>query len=143
MGDAGIIRGERPAPWPVFEDWELPIYERVSVGLPWVAPAVPVDRELAGGEVLDFGGGAHVIAIPGHTEGSIAIYLPEHRVLFTGDTIANVGQLTLGVFNQDRVQTVAAFRRLAELDVELACLGHGEPILSGAGEQLRAVVATL
>jgi glyoxylase-like metal-dependent hydrolase (beta-lactamase superfamily II) len=142
-GDAAIIRGERPAPWPIFADWERPIYEQVSPGLPWVAPAVPVDRELAGGEVLDFGGGAHMIAIPGHTEGSIAIYLPGHRVLFTGDTIANVGQLTLGVFNQDRVQTVAAFRRLAELDVEIACFGHGEPVLSGAGERLRAVAATL
>jgi glyoxylase-like metal-dependent hydrolase (beta-lactamase superfamily II) len=142
-GDVDIIRGERPAPFPVLEDWERPIYEQVSVGLPWVAPAVPVDDELAGGEVLDFGGGAEVIAIPGHTEGSIAVYLPAHRALFTGDTVANVGQLTLGVFNQDRAATVASFKRLAELDVEVACFGHGEPIVSGAGERLRAVAATL
>ena len=56
--------------------------------------------------MLDFGGGAEILAIPGHTEGSIAIHLPRHGVLFTGDTIANVGAVMLGTFNQDRAQTV-------------------------------------
>ena len=86
---------------------ELPIYERVSAGLPIAAPPVPVDRELRDGDVLDFGGGAHVLAIPGHTEGSVAVHLPEYGVPFTGDTIANVGSVMLGTFNQDR-----AYRRV-------------------------------
>jgi glyoxylase-like metal-dependent hydrolase (beta-lactamase superfamily II) len=128
---------------PVFEDWEIPIHQQVAAGLPEVADPVPVDRELHDGDVLDFGGGARVLSIPGHTRGSIAIHLPEHGVLLTGDTIANVGTLMLGTFNQDRAGTVASFRRLAELDVETACFGHGEPILSGAGTRLREVAATL
>jgi len=49
----------------------------------------------------------------------------------------------LGVFNQNRAQTVAAFQRLAALDVETACFGHGEPISSGAGDRIREVAATL
>lgn len=142
-GDAAIVRGEADMPLPVFEDWEIPIHERVSVGLPAVAPPVPVDQELADGDVLDFGGGAHVLAIPGHTEGSVAIHLPRHGVLFTGDTIANVGTVMLGTFNQDRTRTVASFRRLAVLDVETACFGHGEPIPAGAGDRLRERAATL
>jgi glyoxylase-like metal-dependent hydrolase (beta-lactamase superfamily II) len=142
-GDAAVIRGETDMPPPVFEDWEIPIYERVSVGLPNIAPPVPVDRDLSDGEVLDFGGGAHVLAIPGHTEGSIAVHLPEHGVLFAGDTIANVGSVMLGAFNQNRARTVASFQRLAALDVETACFGHGEPITKGAGDQLRRVGATL
>ena len=85
-GDAAVISGEADMPPPVFEDWELPIYERVSAGLPAVAPPVAVDQELHDGDVLDFGDGAHVLEIPGHTEGSIAIHLPAHGVLFTGDT---------------------------------------------------------
>src|SRR5690242_4249640 len=60
----------------------------------------------------------HILEISGHTEGSIAIHLPSHGVLFTGDTIANVGTVMLGAFNQNRARTVASFRRLAELDVE-------------------------
>ena len=121
----------------------MPIYQRVSAGLPDTAPPVPVDRELVDGDVLDFGGGAEVLAIPGHTVGSIAIHLPRDGVLFTGDTIANVGIVMLGTFNQDRAQTVASFRRLAALDVETACFGHGEPITSSAGDRLREVAEQL
>jgi glyoxylase-like metal-dependent hydrolase (beta-lactamase superfamily II) len=142
-GDVDAIRAGSAVPPPVFEDCEIAIYQRVSVGLPDVSPAVPVARELADGDVLDFGGGAEVLAIPGHTEGSIAIHLPRHGVLFTGDTIANVGSVMMGTFNQDRPRTVASFQRLAALDVETACFGHGEPISSGAGVRVREVAATL
>jgi glyoxylase-like metal-dependent hydrolase (beta-lactamase superfamily II) len=142
-GDAAAIRTGAAVPPPVFEDWEVPIHQRVSAGLPDTAPPVPVHRELVDGDVLDFGGGAEILAIPGHTEGSIAIHLPRHGVLFTGDTIANVGTVMLGTFNQDRARTVASFHRLATLDIETACFGHGEPLLSGAGDRIREVAATL
>jgi glyoxylase-like metal-dependent hydrolase (beta-lactamase superfamily II) len=142
-GDAAVIRGEADMPPAVFEDWEIPIYERVSAGLPRTAPPVHVDRELIDGDVLDFGGGAQILALPGHTEGSIAVYLPEHGVLFAGDTIANVGSVMLGTFNQDRARTVASFQRLAALDAETACFGHGEPIASGAGGPISRAAATL
>lgn len=141
--DSPYIRGDAELPPPVFEDWEVPIHERVSADLPRTAPPVPVDRELRDGDVLDFGGGAHVLAIPGHTEGSVAIHLPSHGVLFTGDTIANVGAVMLGAFNQDRPRTVASFKRLAALDVETACFGHGDPIDTSAGDRIREVAATL
>jgi glyoxylase-like metal-dependent hydrolase (beta-lactamase superfamily II) len=142
-GDAAAVRTGAALRPPVFEDWEVPIYQRVSANLPDTAPPVPVDRDLVDGDVLDFGGGAEILAVPGHTEGSIAIHLPRHGVLFTGDTIANVGTVMLGTFNQDRAQTVASFRRLAALDVETVCFGHGEPIGSSAGTKLREVAATL
>ncbi|ORB68720.1 MBL fold metallo-hydrolase [Mycolicibacterium tusciae] len=142
-GDATEIRNGTAMPPPVFEDWEIPIHQRVSAGLPEAAPPVPGLVELHDGDVLDFGGGAEILAIPGHTDGSIAIHLPSRGVLFTGDTIANVGTVMLGTFNQDRAQTVAAFQRLAELDVETACFGHGEPIISAAHTRIRDTAATL
>jgi glyoxylase-like metal-dependent hydrolase (beta-lactamase superfamily II) len=142
-GDAQVIREGAAMPPPVFEDWEIPIHQRVSAGLPEAAPPVPALRELQDGDVLDFGGGAQILAIPGHTDGSIAIHLPRHGVLFTGDTIANVGTVMLGTFNQDRAQTVASFKRLAELDVETACFGHGEPITASARTRIRDTAATL
>ncbi|HKP43597.1 MBL fold metallo-hydrolase [Mycobacterium sp.] len=101
------------------------------------------DRELRDGDVLDFGGGAEVLSVPGHTEGSIAVHLPRHGVLFTGDTIANVGTVMLGTFNQDRAQTVASLQRLGDRGVETACFGHGEPISSQARARIREVAATL
>ncbi|EHI13495.1 MBL fold metallo-hydrolase [Mycolicibacterium thermoresistibile] len=142
-GDTDAIQAGAALPPPVFEDWERPIHEQVAAGLPEAAPAVTVHRDLIDGDVLDFGGGARVLAVPGHTDGSIAIHLPEHGVLFTGDTVANVGTLSLGVFNRDRARTIEAFRRLAALDVETVCFGHGDPIVEGGGHRLREVAAEL
>lgn len=138
--DAPVIRGEIPEPPPVLEDWERPLYETITCSpalLP--APPCPVDRELSDGDTLDWGEEVRIIHVPGHTAGSIACHLPDSGVLFTGDTIANVGQLMLGVFNVDRKQAEASFRKQAALDVETACFGHGDPLIGGAGQALRKV----
>jgi|SRR5690349_18373274 len=141
--DSAAIRAGAALPPPVFEEWELPIHQRVSANLPATAPPVPVDRDLVDGDVLDFGGGAEILAVPGHTAGSIAVHLPAHRTLFTGDAVAHFGGVILGTFNQDRARAVASFKRLAALDIETACFGHGEPIISQAGDVMRQVAATL
>lgn len=123
--DAAVVRGERAAPPPNLREWEIPIAE----ALPPIPPVPParVDRELDDGDRIAFGAGAEVIAVPGHTAGSIALYLPEHRVLFTGDTLANVRGVTMpGVFNADSAAVERAVIRLAELDVETICVGHGD-----------------
>lgn len=142
-GDAPVIRGEVPPPPPVFTDapdWERELYETKPALPP--APPVRVDRELADGDVLDFGGGTQVIGAPGHTEGGIALYLPGPRVLFTGDAVANVGGRTiLGVFNLDRARALASFRRLAEPPADFACFGHGEPLVGDASTTLRTAAA--
>ncbi|GAA2444387.1 MBL fold metallo-hydrolase [Streptomyces macrosporus] len=137
--EAPVIRGEVPGPPPNFADapdWERALYEN----LPDLPPAPPcrVDRELEDGDVLDVGGGARVLAVPGHTDGSIALHLPGPGVLFTGDTAANVGGRTMpGVFNLDRARLLESFRRLAAPATETACFGHGDPIVRGAAEALR------
>ncbi|APU12627.1 MBL fold metallo-hydrolase [Actinoalloteichus fjordicus] len=139
--DAPVIRGEQAGPPPDLLDWERPLYDRVEAAVP-AAPLARVDQELADGELLDFAGGAAVIAVPGHTEGSIAIHLPVHRVLFTGDTVANVnGQTMLGVFNVDRARAVDSLHTLAALDADLVLVGHGDPITSGGAARLRTAAA--
>ncbi|PRX99824.1 MBL fold metallo-hydrolase [Allonocardiopsis opalescens] len=140
--DAPFVRGELAGPAPDFADWERELRATIPVTPP--SPPARVDHEVDDGDVLDFGGGAQVVAVPGHTDGSIALYLPEPRVLFTGDTAANPGgQTMLGVFNLDRERTAASFLRLAGLDAEIACFGHGDPILSGASAALRAAATRL
>jgi glyoxylase-like metal-dependent hydrolase (beta-lactamase superfamily II) len=136
--DAPVIRGDVVGPPPNFTDFEKLLHAQVAAGLP-PAPAVPVDREVAGGDVLDFGGGARVIHVPGHTHGSIALHLPEHRTLFTGDVVAeHEGRIIPGVFNLDAVLVAEAFQKLATVDVDVACFGHGVPLVGRAGERLRA-----
>ncbi|GHE36125.1 MBL fold metallo-hydrolase [Streptomyces vinaceus] len=134
--DAPVIRGELPVPEPVLLDWELPLYAH-GLTVPQ-APPTRVDREVEDDEVLPFGGGAVVVHAPGHTPGSIGVHLPHHGVLFTGDCIAGVGQVMLGVFNVDRAQAQASLRRLAALSPEVACFGHGDPLTEDAAAGLLA-----
>ncbi|MFC9941807.1 MBL fold metallo-hydrolase [Streptomyces pratensis] len=124
--DAPAVRGEGSVPDPVLHDWERPLHDR-ALTVP-EAPPTRVDRELVDGDRLPFGGGARVVHSPGHTPGSIGIHLPRHDVLFTGDAVAGVGGVMLGVFNTDHVQAEASFRRLAALGPAVACFGHGDPL---------------
>lgn len=124
--DAPVIRGDLPVPEPVLLEWERPLYAH-GLTVPQ-APPTRVDRELTDGEVLPFGGGAVIVHAPGHTAGSIGVHLPSHGVLFTGDCIAGVGQVMLGVFNVDRAEAITTFGRLAALSPSVACFGHGDPL---------------
>ncbi|WP_097968097.1 MBL fold metallo-hydrolase [Streptomyces sp. or20] len=134
--DAPVVRGERPVPEPDLLDWELPLWEH-GLTVP-EAPPTRVDREVTGGEVLPFGDGARVVHAPGHTAGSIAIHLPLHGVLFTGDTVASVERVMLGVFNVDRAEAAATFRRLAALAPRTVCVGHGDPLTENAAAEMEA-----
>ncbi|MEU4028956.1 MBL fold metallo-hydrolase [Streptomyces anulatus] len=134
--DAPVVRGERPAPEPDLLDWELPLWEH-GLTVP-EAPPTRVNREVTGGEVLPFGDGARVVHAPGHTAGSIAIHLPLHGVLFTGDTVASVERVMLGVFNVDRAGAAATFRRLAALAPRTVCVGHGDPLTENAAAAMEA-----
>ncbi|MEU6476951.1 MBL fold metallo-hydrolase [Streptomyces sp. NPDC047017] len=144
--DAPVVRGEAPGPPPVFEDWERPLHAEAVKHLPRGEPRRPARvTGLCDGDVLDFGGGARVVHAPGHTHGSIALHLPRHGVLFTGDAIAASpvdGTVVPGVFNLDRDRVLASFRRLAALDTDVACFGHGDPVTARAGERLRRAAGT-
>jgi glyoxylase-like metal-dependent hydrolase (beta-lactamase superfamily II) len=126
--DAPIVRGEVTGPPPDLAPAEQELLAQVGAGLP-TAPPCPVDREVGDGDVLAFGGGARVVHAPGHTAGSLALHLPGPRVLFTGDTVAeHGGAVILGPFNQDRRRALESFRLLTAFDVDLALVGHGEPV---------------
>ncbi|MFF4016056.1 MBL fold metallo-hydrolase [Streptomyces sp. NPDC001843] len=144
--DAPVVQGQVEGLPPVFEDWERPIHAEALKHLPPDEPVVPEHvTELADSDVLDFGGGARIVHAPGHTHGSIAVHLPRHRVLFTGDAVAaapGTGAVMLGVLNLDRAQTVASFHRLADLDADVACFGHGDPVLGRASAVLRKAADT-
>ncbi|MGW7434144.1 MBL fold metallo-hydrolase [Streptomyces sp. NPDC054861] len=138
--DAPVVRGAVPVPEPDLLDWELPLYEH-GLTVP-EAPPTRVDRELEDGEVLDFGDGAVVVHTPGHTDGSLAVHLPRHGVLFTGDTVAAVQGVTFGVFHVDRDRARTSMRRLAELEPAVLCCGHGDPVTQDAADLLRSAATT-
>jgi glyoxylase-like metal-dependent hydrolase (beta-lactamase superfamily II) len=146
--DAPVIRGEIAAAPPQLAEWERVLLDQVRAQMPPDPPApVRVDHELDNGDVIDLGSGVEAVAVsaPGHTPGSVAFHVPGPRVLFTGDTIARSpdGTVILGVFNVDPVQAIASFKRLADLDAEIACFGHGEPLTDKAADRLAEAVGRL
>jgi glyoxylase-like metal-dependent hydrolase (beta-lactamase superfamily II) len=141
--DVTAITGASAPPDAVITNEERPFYEAAVNAVP-PAPPVAVDRPLHDGDDLAWGRPAEVVTTRGHTPGGIAIHLREERLLFTGDIVASLGgRPILGPFNVSRADAIASFRRLAALEPEVACFGHGEPLLSGAGAALRAAAARL
>jgi hydroxyacylglutathione hydrolase len=67
-----------------------------------------------------------IIHTPGHTSGCLCLYEPEHKLLFTGDTVLAKGVLS-GVFSSGSISDyVMSLHRLNELRVEGLYPGHGK-----------------
>lgn len=64
-----------------------------------------------------------LIHTPGHTPGQVAVYVPEERVVFTGDTVFSECQTWL--MSSDVDQWVAALEVVRGLDVDHVIPGHG------------------
>lgn len=71
--------------WP----WAENIAERVArFGLRYTEKISRPVRILNDGDTVTFGEESiNVIAVPGHSPGSLAFYIPKHKVLFTGDAL--------------------------------------------------------
>lgn len=76
-----------------------------------------------------------IIHTPGHSPGSICIYEPETKTMFTGDVLipSDWFSTMIGVF-QDATKHIQSLKRLSEKDIEVLCPGHA-PIRRGAGVQ--------
>ena len=88
MAHPGDVRRDSARrPWlfypgqPVASSWNLPLL-----------PKIFVHRLVEEGYSVPLLGGLKVIHTPGHTPGSITLYLPERKVIFTGDMLLSDGQ---------------------------------------------------
>jgi glyoxylase-like metal-dependent hydrolase (beta-lactamase superfamily II) len=92
---------------------------------------------VAEGDRLGWQHDAVVLATPGHTAGHVSASFDRDRVLVAGDALAShEGRPMVGVFNADPPAAVAAALRLATLDADVACFGHGEPLRHDAAARL-------
>ncbi|HUF52739.1 MAG TPA: MBL fold metallo-hydrolase [Dehalococcoidia bacterium] len=141
--DAAVIRGNAAQAPLVLSEQEKVLRAELAGGMP-PAPPAEVHRELADGDELDIGEGARVVHVPGHTPGSIVIHVPSRGLLFTGDAAASLGtRVIVGVFNADPDGARQSFVKLAGLEVEASCFGHGPAMTSGAGETFRRLAERL
>jgi glyoxylase-like metal-dependent hydrolase (beta-lactamase superfamily II) len=109
----------------------------------YLTEVVPV-RE---GQVLALPGGPRIIALPGHSPGSIAIHVPVADAIFMGDAMTTRHVLTgrrgpqPAPFTDDPDQALASLAKLDGIEASWVLPGHGAPWSSGIAEALRTIRA--
>jgi hydroxyacylglutathione hydrolase len=76
-----------------------------------------------------------VIVTPGHSPGSVCIYWPEQKALFTGDLIFNRGIGRTDLPGGERKLLKESIKNISELDVEYLLPGHGEMVVGAEAVQ--------
>jgi len=108
-----VAAHEKEKAW--IEDAELQARERPVPGFfSLVEGSVKVDRLLAEGDGFDLGGiEARVIHTPGHSPGSVSLWLPGEEALISADAVPVAGDLPI---YEDFQQSAASIRRLLAVD---------------------------
>jgi glyoxylase-like metal-dependent hydrolase (beta-lactamase superfamily II) len=109
-------------------------------------PGHKVDRVIEEGNEV---GGFTVIDAPGHSAGHVAFWRESDRVLILGDVFANMDQYTgvpglhepKAALTPDPERNRESARKLAALEPELVCFGHGAPLRDPA--KLKSFVDSL
>lgn len=143
--DAPVVAGEKKRPQPnrasiagrIFG----PLLTRVPQNNPPPARATQLVKE---GDIVPAGGGVRVIETPGHTAGHVSYYIEGHGgVLFAGDAAAymfgRLGKPAL-IFTEDMALARDSMRKLAALEFETACFGHGKVLKGHANVEFRRYV---
>ena len=120
-----------------------PVFE--GPGTPPREP-VTIDETLKDGDTVDAAGGLIAYHTPGHTPGHTAYYQPERKLLFSGDLFFSTETglvLTLPAYTFHMPTATISARRMAQLSVDALLVNHGDPLLKGAGEKVRALTAPL
>jgi glyoxylase-like metal-dependent hydrolase (beta-lactamase superfamily II) len=106
----------------------------------------------ADGDVLPVLGGLRVIHTPGHTPGSVCLYAPREKLLFTGDMLQVIRRrvtFASTIFSADIRQARASVAQLAELDVQTIAFAHYPPwrdeangVLAALAQRAQSMAAT-
>lgn len=132
--DAPYIDGRLPQPGPARPQWLGNLLARFS--WLWSTEPVTVDVMVNDGDELPILGGVKILHTPGHTPGSICLYLPDKDLLIAGDLLANRFGLRLPSrgFTVDIAQEIKSIKRVASLEFDIICFGHGSPIMHNANQ---------
>ncbi|MBR1496746.1 MAG: MBL fold metallo-hydrolase [Oscillospiraceae bacterium] len=102
-------------------------------------------RPLEDGQVFDLGGiTLKVYAVPGHTSGSVALYSPEKKAVFSGDFLMRNHHVIYSQslkISAEPQEFIHGLTRLSELDVESVWPAHGDvPIDAGVIAETREML---
>ena len=105
------------------------------------AARATADRLVEDGDTIAVGGVTiEVVHTPGHTLGSICLYLREERALFTGDTVLGLGTVAIvPPPHGDMGLYIQSLARLKTYDAALLLPGHGPPV-HDVGRKLQELI---
>ncbi len=134
--EAGIVRGDEPQP-------SFLRRQAMKNAHPFFAMfssrPVAVGYPLEDGDALPEIAGVRVIHTPGHTEGSICLYVEAAKVLIVGDALQfRFGKLLepSWLFTRDPEMARTSLAKLLEVDFTTICFSHFPPIQENAREML-------
>jgi len=97
-----------------------------------------IEHKIEDDAELDIAGGLKAIHVPGHCAGQVAFLWPQHGgVLFAADVASNLLRLSWSIIYEDFEEGKCSLAKVAKLDFDVACFGHGRAIVGGAAERFR------
>jgi len=102
-----------------------------------------VDKIITEGDTI---AGLTVLHMPGHTQGSIALYDQKRKVLFIGDTLGCKDGVVQGPSKSviwDMEQAYLSIEKLRNLDFTVMLSGHGEALKSNASTKVMEFISTI
>jgi glyoxylase-like metal-dependent hydrolase (beta-lactamase superfamily II) len=116
----------------IYNQADLPLVAMMDVQAGWLGLPVPTvlppDHSPADGEAVSVAGiSGKVLYTPGHTEGSLCLYVPDEHLLLAGDTLfaGGVGRTDLPGGNSGKLLASIEERLLSLPDTTLVVPGHG------------------
>lgn len=102
-------------------------------------------RSLVPGTRLDVPGQPVVVPCPGHTDGHVALHLPDVGTLLSGDALVTLDPYTArtgprivaGAATADSAANLASLDALAATGARVVLPGHGEPWTGGVARAVR------
>jgi glyoxylase-like metal-dependent hydrolase (beta-lactamase superfamily II) len=119
------------------------VFNGLNVPVPFLQ-RTPVDQVMEEGEVLPVLGGIRVVHTPGHTPGSVCYLLEDRGVMFSGDTIFSDGRRvsrSIPFPGYNGLLYRQSLEKLACMQFDTLCGGHGLPLVGNASDMLRELLA--
>jgi glyoxylase-like metal-dependent hydrolase (beta-lactamase superfamily II) len=122
---------DKPTKTAMSEEEERYLYETGRLLFEMMGRPLPnfrIDFYLKEGSLHLAGNRFDVLHTPGHSPGSLSIYWPERKALFTGDVVfcGGIGRTDFPEGNSG--QLMASIERLSQLETDILLPGHGEII---------------
>ncbi len=131
----------------LYNQSDLPLVKMMDIQATWLGIATPVvsnpDDTLDDGKLITIGANSElnrkgltgsILHTPGHTEGSVCLYLPDQTLLLAGDTLfaGSVGRTDLPGGNTNKLLNSIHERLLTLPDEVTVIPGHGSRTTIGS-----------